>query len=339
MPTIKDVARACGVSTATVSYVLNGKRVLLPETREKVMRAMRELNYHPSAVARGLSHKRMNTIGILFGTVDTMIIVTHPYASFILQGVLNASSAAGYNVTFYTDPWRTADRSAAAYQDRRTDGIVVVGAPMNSDIIPALSRFEMPLVAVSFPGDDFGIPSVDADNAEGARLAFEHLRRLGHTRIAHLTGPANMMSSVVRRETFLSLMEADGIAVPPEYVAGPNAFQTELSYAHTRRLLTLPSPPTAIFASNDQNALGAMQAARDLGISVPVRLSIVGFDDTPEGAIAKPGLTSVRQPLIAIGHTATHLLLNRLSGIPVEPKMILLEPTLILRDSTASPVT
>ncbi|BDI31660.1 LacI family transcriptional regulator [Capsulimonas corticalis] len=339
MTTIKDVAKACGVSTATVSYVLNGKRVLLPETRERVLRAMQELNYHPSAVARGLSHKRMNTIGILFGTASSMVVVSHPYTSFILQGVISASSEAGYNVTFYTDPWKTADLSAASYRDQRTDGIIVVAPPMDSDIIPALARCDIPIVAVSYPGDPYDISSVDSDNAHGARLALHHLRDLGHTRIAHLTGPMNMLSGCMRTETYHAFMNSLGFHLPPEYAAGPGAYDIDLAYAQTRRLLTLPNPPTAIFAANDQNALGAMQAARDLGISVPIRLSVVGVDDTPDGAIGVPPLTSVHQPLVEIGETAARLLFRRLSADAPTPSMWLLKPTLIVRGSTAPPVS
>ena len=338
MTTIKDVAKACGVSTATVSYVLNGKRVLLPETRERVLRAMRELNYHPSAVARGLSHKRMNTIGILFGTVNTMVVVSHPYTSFILQGVIAASSVAGYNVTFCTDPWRTAELSAAAYRDQRTDGLIVVAPPTDSDIIPALARCEIPIVAISYPGEPYAISSVDTDNAYGARLALEHLRDLGHTRIAHLTGPMNMLSGRVRLEAYHAFMSTLGGHLPPEYAAGPGAFDVDLAYAQTRRLLTLPHPPTAIFAANDQNALGAMQAARDLGISVPIRLSVIGIDDTPEGSVAVPPLTSVHQPLIAIGETAARLLFRQLAGDAPAPEAYLLKPTLVVRESTAASI-
>ena len=338
MTTIKDVAKACGVSTATVSYVLNGKRVLLPETRERVLRTMRDLNYHPSAVARGLSHKRMYTIGILFGTVNTMVVVTHPYTSSILQGVLKASSEAGYNVTFYTDPWRTADASAASYRDQRTDGIVVVGPPMDSDIIAGLVQYNVPIVAVSFPCEPFGITSVDTDNVQASRLALQHLISLGHKRIAHLTGPANMLSSCHRKEGYHRTMAAAGLEVPAEYAAGPGAFNEEQSYHQARRLLTLPVAPTAIFAANDMNALGAMQAARDLGISVPIRLSVIGIDDTPEGANASPPLTSIRQPLIQIGETAANLLLKQLSGDADSPQSYLLAPELIVRGSTAPPI-
>ena len=338
MTTIKDVARACGVSTATVSYVLNGKHVLLPETREKVLSAMRELRYHPSAVARGLSHKRMNTIGILFGTVNAGIVVNHPYASSILQGILTEASASGYNATFYTDPWRTADRSAASYRDRRTDGIIVVAPPTDSDIIQGLIRYELSIVAVSYPGEPAGIASVDTDNVIGARIAIQHLLDLGHRRIAHLAGPLNMLSAAVRAETYRTIMDDVSPGIPPSYFGQPNTFDEAASYMQTRRLLTMPDPPTAIFAANDRNAFGAMRAARDLGISVPVRLSIVGYDDIPDCLSTYPPLTSVRQPLTFIGETAARLLISKLAGETVDAKMRLLAPELIIRGSTAPPV-
>ncbi len=333
MVTIKDVARMCGVSSATVSYVLNGKRVLLPETREKVMRVVRELDYHPSAVAQGLSRKRMNTIGILFGVVDAVVVVNHPYAANILQGVLTAAAAGGQNVTFFTDPWRTARQSAAGYRDRRADGLIVVAPPMDSDIISGLAPLSIPLAAISFPGSSFGVPSVDVDDAQGTQLVINHLRALGHTRIAHLSGPDNMLSGRTRREAFCGIMARAGLTA----CVVPGDFSTAVSYQQTRRLLASPSPPTAIFAANDDSALGVMDAAREMGISMPGGLSVVGYDDTPEGRMARPALSSVRQPLQEVGETAARLLIRQLVGETVAPEMTLLAPILIVRQTSAPP--
>lgn len=337
MVTIKDVARKCGVSSATVSYVLNGKRVLLPETREKVMRVMREMDYHPSAVAQGLSRKRMNTIGILFGVVDAMAVVTHSYAATILQGVLTAAAAAGQNVTFFTAPWRTAQQSAAGYRDRRADGVIVVAPPLDSDIISGLAPLHIPLVAISFPGGSFGIPSVDVDDAEGTRMAVGHLLALGHTRIAHLSGPSNMLSGQVRREAFCAAMKEAGLAAQEEQNVVPGDFSAQKSYEQTRRLLSRPDRPTAIFAANDDSARGVRDAAQEMGFAVPSQLSIVGFDDTPEGAMARPALTSVRQPLQEMGETAARLLIGQLAGEAIAPDMTLLAPTLVVRQTSAPP--
>lgn len=337
MATIKDVARRCGVSSATVSYVLNGKRVLLPETREKVMQAVREMDYHPSAVAQGLSRKRMNTLGILFGVVDAAAVVTHSYAATILQGVLTAAVAAGQNVTFLTAPWQTAQQSAAGFRDRRTDGIIVVAPPLDTDIVSGLAALHIPLAAISFPGAEYGVPSVDVDDAEGTRLAVAHLRALGHTRIAHLSGPANMLSGQTRHVAFCAAMAEMGLGARDGVDVVPGDYSAEKSYMQTRLLLARPGRPTAIFAANDTSAQGARDAARDMGIAVPKQLSLVGFDDTPEGAMAQPALTSVRQPLQAIGETTVRLVMQQLAGESVPAAMTLLPPTLVVRQTCAPP--
>ena len=176
MPTIKDIARACNVSTATVSYVINGKSTLLPETRERVMRKMREMNYHPSAVARGLTNKRMNTLGVLFDSVGSEIAIWHPYTSGILQGIVAASAEAGYNVTLFTEMWRSTDQSLPKLQDQRTDGLVVVAPPVDTDLLPSLRSVGLKVVTVSSESASFGMACVDVDNAAGVHLAVEHLR-------------------------------------------------------------------------------------------------------------------------------------------------------------------
>lgn len=337
MATIKDIARACDVSTATVSYVINGKNTLLPETRERVRRAMREMNYHPSAVARGLASKRMNTLGILFDNVGPSIAVTHPYTSGILQGVVAAAAAAGHNVTLFTDLWRSAAESLPALRDRRTDGIIIVAPPTDVDILPALSSASLKCVTISSDSGPFGIPSVDIDNAAGVTLAFQHLRALGHRRIAFLSGQANMWSAAVRLGAFQAALEASGLCVPPEYMANCSYEDADMAYAHTQRLLSRPDPPTAFLAGNDQIALMILAAARDFGVPVPERLSVIGFDDIPDAAAARPALTTIHQPLADIGAAAARLLLRMLSGETVPAECQLMAPLLIVRGTTAPP--
>ncbi len=336
MPTIKDVARASGVSTATVSYVLNGTRALPPETQERVRRVVRELNYHPSAVAQGLNHKRLNTLGLLFGVVDSPGLVADPYASGVLQGVLAAATQAGYNVTFITEPWRTAAASAPRFLDGRTDGVLVVAPDTDADIVPGLAALDLPLVTVSFDGTPHGVPSVDVDNARGAEMALLHLLGLGHRRIAHLSGPPSLYSSVIRCRQFREMLHGAGIQTPGEYLIASDYGAAD-SYAQARRLLAGPEPPTAIFAANDAIALAVLAAARDACVPVPGRLSVVGFDDVSAGAVVRPALTTVHQPLAALGQTATRLLVRRMAGETVPGEITLLEPTLIVRETTAPP--
>jgi LacI family transcriptional regulator len=337
MTNIKDIAKACGVSTATVSYVLNGKQGPGKETRDRILQTMRALNYHPSAVARGLSIKRMNTIGIMFGIINIRSIVTHTYASHILQGVLNEISETDYNVTIFTDAWKSARESALLYRDQRADGIVVIAPPLTSDIVSGLTPIGIPIIPVSFPGEEYSIPSVDTDNRQATRLVMEHLFSLGHKRIAHLSGPSDMFSSKERQEAYLDEMIKAGQPVFEHYVDRGD-FEGVEGYEQTKFLLSLPNPPTAIYASNDVNAEAAIAAANDAGVQVPRQLSVVGCDDTIRAAMGTPPLTSIHQPLTEIGELATKLLLKQLDGEEVSPTMRLLPSTLIIRESTAEAI-
>jgi len=337
MPTIKDIARACNVSTATVSYVINGKNTLLPETRERVLRKMREMNYHPSAVARGLTNKRMNTLGVLFDNVGSEIAIWHPYTSGILQGIVAASAEAGYSVTLFTELWRNAELSLPKLRDQRTDGIIVVAPPADTDILPSLRSAGLKVVTVSSESTPYGMPSVDVNNAAGIRLAVQHLRTLGHTRIAFLGGELNMFSAMARLVAFQTALEAAQICVPPEYISASSYQDPAVADKEARRLMTQAVPPTAIVAGNDQIAVAVLKAAEALGISVPEQLSVVGFDDIPDAALVRPALTTVRQPLMEIGAGAARLLLRTLGGEPVPAECLLIEPTLVVRATTAAP--
>ncbi len=337
MPTIKDIARACDVSTATVSYVINGKNTLLPETRERVLRTMREMNYHPSAVARGLAKKRMNTLGILFDNVGSEIAIWHPYTSGILQGVLAASAQAGYNVTIFTELWQNAAQSLPKLRDQRTDGILIVAPPADTDILPSLRSAGSRVVTISSNSGPFGIPSVDVDNALGITLAVRHLVEMGHARIAFLGGEPNMYSGIIRQEAFCDALAASEICALPGHIATASYENAEVAYRQARRLLSLPVPPTALVAGNDQIAIAALDAARELRISVPEQLSVIGFDDIPDAARLPAPLTTVRQPFAEIGTAATRLLLRLLSGESVPAETLLVPPTLTVRATTAPP--
>lgn len=332
-PTIKDVARACGVSEATVSYVINGKRVLKADTRERVFRAMREMNYHPSAVARGLSSKKVHTFGVLFGAVDSVEFVTNPYASGLLKGIMACAQREGFDITFFTAPWRSASASAPALRDGRTDGILAIAPPMKSDILAGISALNMPLVVISAE-PEAAVSNVDIDNRAGAMLAVRHLAQLGHRRIAYLMGNEDMASFESRSEGFQAAVCELGLELRPEFMLISH-FDGSLAFEQTSRLLRHPQPPTAIFAGNDTIAMGVIEAARCLGVQVPSQLSVVGFDDVPAALLVTPNLTTIRQPLREIGETATELLIDymREPEVPV-PKTILLRPELIVRGST-----
>jgi LacI family transcriptional regulator len=337
MATIYDVARESGFSLATISNVLNnGARPVKPETRVRILAAMERLNYHPSAFARGLARQRAQTLGVLFGVVEPAAVILNAYSAAVLQGVLTACAETGYNVLHYTTPWVDSATSLAEFRDRRSDGVIVVAPPTDSDLMPALATLELPIVAISWPPDRGAIPTVDADDRIGARLVTRHLLDLGHRRIAHLMGHANLLSAVTRRDVFLEEMRAAGCPPPPEYVL-PGQYATASGYDNAQRLLTLPAPPTAIFAGNDEIAFGVIEAARRRHVRIPEDLSLAGYDDRPPAAIISPRLTTVRQPFVQIGEQAVRVLRERIDNPEAPVAAHLLTPELIVRDSTAPP--
>jgi LacI family transcriptional regulator len=329
-PTLTDVAKLAGVSKMSASCVLNGSRSntkVSEATRERIRRAAAELKYRPNAVARGLARGRMNTLGVLLMIEGvTPDIFSNFYAAGILQGVMMSANAGGYNVTLFSQP-------KAFVNDRRTDGLLLVAPPIDSPIVTDYAAEGIPLVTIAARAEDHGVPTVDVNNELGARLAMEHLLSLGHRRIAHLRGKEHQWDAQIRLGTFLGVLHEAGIATPPEYVM-PTNFIKEWAYDATCKLLTLPEPPTAIFACNDALAKAAIIAARDEGVSVPEQLSVVGFDGEPSTWELGPPPTTVKQPLVQMGGLAANMLISRITGEEIPKETHLLAPELVVRWST-----
>lgn len=337
MATIYDVAKASGVSLATVSNVINnGPRPVRPETRQRILDAIQQLNYHPNAVARGLARQKTHTIGIMFGVVDTAEIVINAYSAAILQAVLVNAGAKGYNVTHLTAPWRGAEESLRHFRDGRTDGNLLVAPPTDSDLLTSLALLDIPLVAISPEQGHDEVSSVDVDDAEGTRLVMEHLLDLGHRRIAHISGPPNLLSGVTRLAGYVGALKDAGIELRSEYIRSGSYCPAE-GYRHTLQLLGLSHPPTAIFAANDEIAYGVLEAARERGVSVPDQLSLVGVDDRPMSSVVTPALTTIHQPFDSVGKWATETLIASIEGADLKPQRRLFAPTLVARGSTAPP--
>ena len=335
-PTIADVARVCGVSKMTVSYVINGKAVLKPETRARVERAMEEMNYHPSALARGLSSKKVHTFGLLLPVFGAAEFVTNPYANGVLQGILWQAEREGYNVTIFTSRWENAVVSAPPLRDGRTDGIIVVAPPLYSDVVSGLAALQIPVVAIAAAPHQ-GVAVVDVDNEAGLRLTTRHLLDLGHRRIVYLSGNDDLASFAPRRKGFASTLAAAGIEWTPE-MSQVSSFDGKLAFEQASALLRRENPPTAIIAGNDAIGVAVIEAARCAGVSVPRQLSVVGFDDAPAATLVTPSLTTIRQPLTEIGEKAIALLVKRANkGFDAQAESHLLAPRLVVRGSSGPP--
>ena len=335
---IAEVAARAGVSQGTVSKVLNGKVAaqIAPATQERVRTAASELGYHPSAIARGLAGKRLDTLGIVFAQGNTFF-ATSPYFAAILDGILEVVTRAKQNTMLFTGQvWSDARQGLPILRDGRCDGLLLISPPVESDIIPALLEAKLPFVLV---GDTNPLPevtSVDVDNVSGARTITEYLIGLGHRRIAYLCGPPTVSSVSQRLLGYREALAGGGIAFDPSLVA-PGTYLQESGYASARELRCLPEPqrPTAFFCGNDLIAIGAMAALSDLGARVPRDVSVAGFDDIPSAATSQPPLTTMRQPMHLMGEHAAQRLLAVIKGTEAPGCKEVLQTELIVRGSTA----
>jgi LacI family transcriptional regulator len=329
LATIADVAAVAGVGVATVSRVLNGSSVVREDTRQRVRSAIEELDYRPNTIARSLSRGRAMTLGVI------VPFFVRPSAVERLRGAEAEFTGAGYDTVLYNvgTPSQVGEQFANV-AGGRTDGILVISVPPpRPQMRQLIGRTPVVLVDVRYPG----VSQVHTDDVEGGGLATRHLLQLGHRRIAfvgdHTDNPYGFTSSAYRRSGFQDTMRRAGLGVPPEHVKeGVHSREAALRLAS--ELLSLPEPPTAIFAASDTQALGVLEAAARAGVDVPGELSVIGFDDIEIAPYV--GLTTVRQPLEYSGARGARLLLGQIAGRhpkrPVVEKLVL---QLVVRRTTA----
>jgi LacI family transcriptional regulator len=325
--TIQDVASAAGVSVSTVSRVLNDKDDIAPETYQRVKSIISDLGYTSNLAARSMRGTKMNVIGLIMPDAG------EPFPIEVMKGVNHAVAALDYDLIIYTcgDTRKhfTADRErkfVSLLSNSITDGLVVV--------TPEATHFNAsgPIVAVDPHYEITEYPSVTSTNKDGAIRAMNYLLKLGHKRIAFISGRSDLHSAKRRLLGYYESLEQAGISINPQYVAQGD-FTAAAGLQAARQLLNLPNRPTAIFAANDQTAFGVYQAAEEAGLSIPRDLSVIGFDNTPESAQAHPGLTTVDQSIQEIGKIAVQMLVKLIEGETLESKIIKTPTNLVIRDS------
>lgn len=339
MPTIRDVAKASGVSPATVSYVLNnGPKRVKPHTKERVLRTMREMNYHPSAVARGLSRKRMNAIGVVFPN-EFSSVVANPYVGPLLEGVLEVATRRHQNVTLFTGQlWSDTVHSLPVYADGRCDGMVLISPPEESDIVSGLLNRNVPFILVGTNSEDPSVACVDIDDFQAAYRLVSYLLKQGHRRIAYIGGERTIQSSRLRHEGYRKALEEAGAAYRPE-LAPEGGYRKESGAQRALALMELPKKdrPTALFCGNDEMALSAIQSLKSRGLAVPQDVSVAGFDDIAAAATSMPPLTTIRQPVRLLGERSADILISMIDHRPAAGQKELLYTELIIRDSVVPP--
>jgi LacI family transcriptional regulator len=331
--TIRDIAQLAGVSVATVSRVINDRPDVAPETRDAVLRQVRAHNFTTNRSARALSVGRTGLVGF------TMPLIRADYFAAILAGALEAGYEQQMRLVLCTT-LHEHDREVSLLEtlmDGATDGAIILLPEESSEELAALKSSGYPFV-VADPRVPLaeGNPAVSAAHRAGAKAATDHLLSLGHRRIAHISGPRGWAASEERIEGYHAALATAGV-LPSSELLAEGDFEIPSGYATAARLLDLPERPTAIFASNDNMAVGVLRAARERGLSVPEDLSVVGFDDAELTQIVTPPLTTVRQPLAELGRTAVSLLRRMIERQRVEALRIELATRLVVRDSTTSP--
>jgi len=333
--TINDIARLAEVSKKTVSRVINNSPFVKDDTRKRVEAIIAEHGYSPDPQARGLAFRRSFLVGMIYDNPSPNYVVN------MQQGVLDAVRGSGLELVVHpcNRGSETFLNEVRAFIVRQKLFGVVMPPSVSEDerVVAILRDADCPYVRIaSVSLDEPACMVVTHDSRGGARAA-RHLAELGHRRIAFISGPDTFRSSHERGRGFAEGLAEHGVTLDPAYVRRA-AYTFESGVEAATELLALPQRPTAIFAGNDEMAIGVMKAARDAGLRVPEDLSIVGFDDLPMASRVWPNLTTIRLPIRDMGRMAAEKLTARSRGLDpatlVQPEV---DPSLVVRDSTAPP--
>ena len=332
VPTMKDVARLAGVSPQTVSIVVNKKPGISKATRARVMEAIDELQYRPRFVARSLRTRTTHTLAFLVPDI------ANPSLAAMTSAAEKYAHSFGYNLVVYNS-LGDVDRESAYVQmavDRWVDGVLCVSVKNELISLYTLERAGIPAVVIDRIPEQYTKPAVIFENIKAGLIAAEHLLNLGHVYIAHISGPMDLRLARERLEGFRRAIVERGLQ-PGVCVTVEGNWECETGYKAMQSILASKPLPTAIFAANDRMAIGAMRALYEAGLRVPQDVSVVGLDDIEVAAYQVPPLTTIEQPFARMATLGVQMLLALLRGDELAEPRIVLEPALIVRQSTAPP--
>ena len=331
---IREVAKRAKVSTATVSRTMNSAAFVDPETAARVWEAIRELNYYPDLQARSLVSGKSRIFGLIVSDI------TNPFFPELVKGFEDVAVRHGYEVMVSSTNYDSGRMGLAVRRmlERKVEGVGIMTSEMEPALINELVRREVPTVFLDVGEVHHFISNIRVDYATGINRAVDHLLSLGHSRIGFISGPLRLKSARVRRSAFLQYLTEAGILEDDELVTeGDHTIDGGLNAMS--RLLQLPDPPTAVLASNDLTAIGAMSAVRRHGWSVPRDVSVIGFDDIHFSEFIEPPLTTVRVSRTELAETAFRALLNHnqpeVEGTVVHGVEYSITTTFVIRSSTA----
>ena len=323
--TIQDVAKTAGVSVSTVSRVLNSRVDVASETQNRILSVIDDLGYTTNLAARSMRSQKKNLLGLI------MPDIAYPFAIEVMKGVNRAIAESEFDLLVYT----TGDvrKSGRASHEQKyvslltnsiSDGVIIV-APVAGEF-----NIDAPIVSIDPLASNPNYPAVHATNYQGAMDAMDYLIGLGHKRIGFISGRAELESSNRRLKGYREALNKAGIPIDDSMIASGD-YTTETGVSGARELLALESPPTAIFASNDQMAMGVFQVAEELGMRIPEDLSVIGFDNITESKYM--GLTTVDQFISEMGYVATQMLIKIINDVPLEDQTYQMQTRLVIRNS------
>jgi LacI family transcriptional regulator len=327
-PTIRTVAAKAGVSIATVSRFLNGSAHINAETEAKVREAIADLGYVPNASARGLATNTTQTIALIFPKLSG------PFFAELIRGAETEAGAAGYHLLIYSIAGSAAgdDDQTLGLLTTKVDGLILASRGVQQNYVRDLQRQGTPIVLLGEEPGEIAGDSIRPDNAGGARQMVTHLLEHGYRRIGFIHGPETQTHAQERLRGYCDALHAYELSCVPELIV-PGAFDEHSGYTAMQRLLHLHPRPEAVFAANDQMAIGALTAVYESGLRVPEDVALVGFDDIEPARYLRPPLTTVHQDMTGQGRLAVQMLLARIQGSETPPETRVLPTELVIRRS------
>jgi LacI family transcriptional regulator len=328
---IKEVARMARVSTATVSRTINGSDKVTPETAERVNRAIATLNYYPNHNARALGSGRSRIYGLIISDI------TNPFFPDLVKGFEEVAVRHGMEVIVANTGY-SSERMKLCVQrmlERKVDGVAIMTSEMDQHLLEEFNKRRIPLVFLDTASPGFGVSNINIDYAEGVRQAVQHLVSLQHQHIGFIAGPMELASARARKTAFLKAMQQCGLAINEKLIEQGN-HMIEGGYAAMERLLTQADRITAVLASNDLTAIGAIRALQGRQVCIPQDFSVVGFDDIEISTYTYPALTTVRLSRIEIATHAFNALHTTIQRHDKQGGSYEILPQLVVRESTTT---
>jgi len=329
LTTIKDVAEKAGVSTSTVSHVINNTRFVSEESKQSVLKAIDELNYYRDVRARGLATGKTHIIGLIVSDI------TNPFFPELIRGAETFAAQQGYDVflcnTGY-DPERTSSLVRRLIE-KKVDGTIIMTTEMEYALVVSLTTKKIPVVLLDWGITDILVSNIKENFHKGIEEAIDHLVKLGHRNIAFISGPLNLKTAKTRRDAFLSLIKKYAV-IMEEPIIIQGDWKISGGELAAERILNAPNHPTAILASNDLMAIGAMRKIKEVGLQIPKDISIIGLDDIFLASVVDPPLTTINLPRYEIGKIAWNLLNYSMQNKDEMGKEEIVNTSLIVRNST-----